>query len=198
MKKSLTMGLIFKSLKIQCVFVAKLLEMGTFFWKIPRYGYLFGTPGYGLFFLIFRQVYPGGALTWKGGTGMCSPQDPLFTYLLPFASPSVEVQHRSKTPISKKNVPCFLQNQTFSENMVIFSCRSQNFATIFVKKLENFAKYSFSSPFFCWKSTHKTPLSRQSNHSQAPKFGNPSRTHLPEQKLSAPLPPGVYPGGPAR
>ena len=124
------------------------------------------------------SLHPGGgALTWKGGTGMCGPHNPLFTHLLLFASPPVRGNSIHKTPISKKNVTFFLQNQTFSEKTVTFSSRSQNFAAIFVKKLENFAKYSFSSPFFYWISAHKTPLSQQSNRSQAPKFGNLGAAH---------------------
>ena len=48
MKKSLTMGQIFKIFqrppeKVEnlCVFVTKSLEMGTFLQSIPKYGYLF-------------------------------------------------------------------------------------------------------------------------------------------------------------
>ena len=61
---------------------------------------------------------------------------------------------------------------------------------IFVKKLENFAKYSFSSPCFCWKSAHKSLLSLQSNCSQAPKFGNPGRNIPTGTKVECPPPPG--------
>ena len=132
---------------------------------------------------------PGRALTWKGGMGMCSPEDPFFTLLSCHSQdPQLRLKSVHKTIISKINVKFCLQKSTFSENMTNFSSRSSNLVPIFIKKLRNLINYQFSSPCFWWKSTHKTPLSRQFIRSQAPKFGNPSRTYLPEKKLSAPHP----------
>ena len=67
-------------------------------------------------------------LTWKGCTETCGPQDPLFTPFLLFTRPTVEVQSIHKTLIGKNVIFCH-QNQTFSENMVIFSSRSSKLAT---------------------------------------------------------------------
>ena len=89
-----------------------------------------------------------------------------------------------KTLIWKINVNFCLQNQQFSENMAIFSSRSSNLTSIFVKKLRNLKNYQLSNLCFWWKSAHKLPLSRQFIHSQAP--GSEIRTYLPEKKVWVP------------
>ena len=73
-----------------------------------------------------------------------------------------------KTLIWKKNVWFCIQDQIFSENLVMFSFRSSKLATIFIQKLEKFVSISLQAPVFCLKSAHKTPLSWQFICTQAP------------------------------
>ena len=74
---------------------------------------------------------------------MCRSQDPIFTPLLPFTRPLVEVQVCLQDPHLKEKCDISLQSKHFLENMTIFSSRSSNLTAIFVKKLENFAKDQF-------------------------------------------------------
>ena len=63
---------------------------------------------------------------------------------------------------------------------------------IFSSQAPKFGNFQLTSPQI-WKfSAHKPPFSEANVSSQAPHFGNPGRTPLPEKKLSAPPPP---PGG---
>ena len=57
---------------------------------------------------------------------------------------------------------------------------------IFSSQAPKFGKFQLTSPQI-WKfSAHKPPFSEANVSSQAPHFGNPGRTPLPEKKLSAP------------
>ena len=59
----------------------------------------------------------------------------------------------------------------------------------FSSQAPKFGNFQLTSPQI-WKfSTHKPPFSEANVSLQAPHFGNPGRTPLPEKKLSAP-PPG--------
>ena len=120
---------------------------------------------------------------------MCSPQDSLFLPLLPFTRPPVEAQVRSQDPHLKEKCDIFPPKQTFLENMTIFISRSSNLTVIFVKKEKKnrfLFKISGLKPLLSMKSAHKPPLSWQFIRSQAPKFGNPGSTYIPEKKSWVP------------
>ena len=46
---------------------------------------MWGVKGVDVMHVCVMYVNPGGALTKKGGMGMCGLEDPLFTPLLPLA-----------------------------------------------------------------------------------------------------------------
>ena len=72
-----------------------------------------------------------------------------------------------------------------------FSRYSLNFHPSFSSQTPKFGNFQLTSPQI-WKfSTHKPPFSEANVSSQAPHFGNPGRTPLPEKKLSAPPPPSI-------
>ena len=83
-----------------------------------------------------------------------------------------------------------------------FSLNSLNFHPNFSSQAPKFGKFSSQAPKFgnfqltspqIWKfSAHKPPFSEANVSSQAPHFGNPGRTPLPEKKLSDPPPRAVY------
>ena len=134
-----------------------------------------------LYCLPLAGILLGGALTWKGGMGMCRPQYLIFTFVLTFTRPHVEAQVRSQDPhlrhksvhrtlIWKKNGTFSLQSKQFSLDMTSFSSRSSNLTASFIKKLETFAKISSKAPVFnenpltspCFQgnlSAHKPPSS---------------------------------------
>ena len=64
---------------------------------------------------------------------------------------------------------------SFPENMALLRTRSSNFAIMFIRKLENFAKISVLKPLVFSEKY-------QFIHSQAPKFGSPGCTYPPEKK----------------
>ena len=147
------------------------------------------------------SVAPGGHWPRKGGMGMCGPEDPLFTPLLLLA----KVPFQAKESVHKT---------PFWENLEILASTASIFTQIFSSQAPNFEIFSSQAPKFgnfqltspqIWKfsahkppnleifssqlSAHKPPFSEANVSSQAPHFGNPGRTPLPEKKLSAP-PPG--------
>ena len=127
---------------------------------------------------------PGRHWPRKGvwGMGMCGPEDLLFTPLLQFAW----VPFQAKESVHK--IP-------FWENLEILTSTASIFAQILALKPPNLKIFSsqapklgifqFTSPQI-WKFlVHKPPFSEASISSQAPHFGNPGPTPLPEKKLSA-------------
>ena len=84
----------------------------------------------------------------------------------------------------------------FWENLEILASTTSIFTQILAHKPLNLEIFSSQAPKFgnfqltspqIWKfSTHKPPFSEANVSSQAPHFGNPGRTPLPEKKLSAP------------
>ena len=110
---------------------------------------------------------------------MCSPEDPLFTPLLPLARVPFQARVSSQDPLLRK----------FGN----FSLNSLNFHPNLSSQAPKFGNFQLTSPQI-WKfSTHKPPFSEANVSSQAPHFGNRGRTPLPEKKLSAPPPPGSLP-----
>ena len=109
-------------------------------------------------FYALKTFDPGKALTWKGGTGMCGPQDPGFHASPAIHKTPVKAQIRLQDPHLKEKCDTSTPKSTFLENMTIFSSRSSNLA---VKKLGNFAKLSVLKPLFCYES----PLTRPHFHS---------------------------------
>ena len=117
---------------------------------------------------------------------MYGPEDPLFTPLLPLA----RVPFQAKESVHKT---------PFSENFEILACTASIFTQILAHKPPNLEIFSSQAPKFgnfqltspqIWKfSAHKPLFSEANVSSQAPHFGNPGRTPLPEKKLSAPPPP---------
>ena len=71
-----------------------------------------------------------------------------------------------------------------------FSLNSLNFHPNFSSQAPKFWNFQLTSPQIWIFSAHKPPFSDANVSSQAPHFGNPGRTPLPEKKLSAP-PPGL-------
>ena len=114
---------------------------------------------------------------------MCGPQDPLFTPLLPLA----RVPFQAKGSVHKT---------PFWENLEILALTASIFTQILIHKPPNLAICCSQAPKFgnfqltspqIWKfSAQKPPFSEANVSSQAPHFGNPGRTPLPEKKLSAP------------
>ena len=92
-----------------------------------------------------HEVWPGGALTKKGGMGMCGPEDPLFTPLLLFA----RVPFQAKVSVQKT---------PFWENLEILAFTALIFAQllalkppnleIFSSEASKFGNFSFTSPQF--------------------------------------------------
>ena len=84
----------------------------------------------------------------------------------------------------------------FWENLEILASTALIFTQILAHKSPNLEIFSSQAPKFgnvqltspqIWKfSAHKPPFSEANVSSQAPHFGNPGHTPLPEQKLSAP------------
>ena len=112
--------------------------------------------------------------------GMCGPKDPPF-----HASPVVH-----KGPISSK---CVSSNDHLLRKFGNFGLYSLNFCPNFSSQASKFGNFQFTSSQI-WKfSVHKPSLSETNISSQAPYFGNPGRTHLPEKKkVECPL--WAFPG----
>ena len=116
--------------------------------------------------------------------GMCGPEDPLFTPLLPLARVPFQARETVRRP---------------SRKFGNFSLYSLNFHPNFSSQAPIFGNFQLTRPQI-WKfSAHKppnleifrsqAPLFRGRNvSSQAPYFRNQGRTPLPEKKLSAPPP----------
>ena len=91
----------------------------------------------------------------------------------------------SQDPLLRKCGNFGLYSLNFHPN---FSSQAPNLE-IFSSQAPKFRNFQLTSPQI-WKfSAHKTPFSEVNVSSQAPHFGNPGRTPLPEKKLNAPPPP---------
>ena len=118
------------------------------------------------------------------GYGDVRPWKPPF-----HASPAVR-----KGPISSKRVS---SQDAVMRKIGKFSLYSLNFPPNFSSQAPKFGNFQLTSPKLgnyqftspqIWKfSVHKPPYSEANISLQAPHFGNPGRTPLPEKKLSAPL-----------
>ena len=114
---------------------------------------------------------------------MCGPEDPLFTPLLPLA----RVPFQAKESVHKT---------PFWENFEILASTASIFTQILAHKPPNLEIFSSQAPKFgsfqltspqIWKfSAHKPPFSEANVSSQAPYFGNPGRTPLPEKSWVPP------------
>ena len=115
---------------------------------------------------------PGGT-DLERGYGDVRPWRPPF-----HASPAAR-----KGPISSKRVS---SQDPLLRKFGDFSLYSLIFHPNFSSKAPKFGNFQLTSPQI-WKfSAHKPPFSEANASSQAPHFGNPGRTPLPEKKLSAP------------
>ena len=131
---------------------------------------------------------PGGGTDLERGYGDVRPWRPPF-----HASPAAR-----KGPISSKRVS---SQDPLLRNFGNFSLYSLNFHPNFSSRAPKFGNFQLTSPKFgnfqltspqIWKfSAHKPPFPETNVSSQAPHFGNPGRTPLPEKKLSAPSPGSV-------
>ena len=135
----------------------------------------------------------GGGTHLNGGTGMCGPQDLLFTPLLQFTRPPSSGTSPFTRPFFERNM-CQFPSKTsiFFRKYYNFHLKKLKFDCNFCQYLEFFFfKISVLKLLFLLKSAHKPPFSRQFIHSQAPppKFGNPSRT-IPTRKKVECLPSG--------
>ena len=139
------------------------------------------------------KLFPGGG-GGGGGTDLERGYGDVRPWRPPFhASPAAR-----KGPISKSQFtrPLLRKFGNFSLNSLNFhpnfSSQAPN-SEIFSSQAPKFGNFQLTSPQI-WKfSAHKPPFSEANVSSQAPHFGNPGRTPLPEKKLSAPLPPGLFP-----
>ena len=144
---------------------------------IPPYDFWYPTS--------IKRDQTWGALTWKRGTGMCGPQDPLFTPLLPFTRSPVEAQICSQNPHLKEKCDISPPKATIFYKIWQFSAPEAQIWPSFLSKSLKILQNISSQALFGWKYAHKPPLSRQFIRPQAPKFGNPGHIYLPEKKLSA-------------
>ena len=116
----------------------------------------------------------GGGTDLERGYGDVRPWRPPF-----HASPAAR-----KGPISSKRVS---SQGPLLRKFRNFSLYSLYFHPNFSSQAPKFGNYQLTSPQI-WKfSAHKPPFSEANVSLQAPHFGNPGRTPLPEKKLSAPL-----------
>ena len=126
---------------------------------------------------------------------MCRSQDTLFTPLLPFTRPLIQAQVRSQDPHLTEKRDISPPKQTFFRKYDNFHPKKfkfdRNFRKKKKKKKKNEKKKSVQKPLFSMKSADKPPLSWQFIRSQAPKFGNPGRTYLPENRKKVSASPGT-------
>ena len=137
-------------------------------------------------------VYPGGGTDLERGYGDVRPWRPPF-----HASPAAR-----KGPISSKRVG---SQDPLLRKFGNFSLNSLNFHPNFSSQAPKFGNFQLTSPQTwkfsahkpqMWKfSAHKPPFSEANVSSQAPHFGNPGSTPLPEKKKKknwVPPPPRVF------
>ena len=103
-----------------------------------------------------------------------------------------------KTPFLRLSGSSQGSQTPFWENLEILASTASIFAQILALKPQNLEIFSSQAPKLenfqftrpqIWKfSVHKPPFPEANSSSQAPHFGNPGRTPLPEIELSAPPP----------
>ena len=121
-------------------------------------------------FFVFAQ---GGGTDLERGDGDVRPWRPPF-----HASPAAR-----KGLISSKRVS---SQDPLLRKFGNFSLYSLNFHPSFSSQAPKFGNFQLTSPQI-WKFfAHKPPFSEANVSSQAPHFGNPGRTPLPEKKLRPP------------
>ena len=135
---------------------------------------------------IARVCTPGGHWPRKGLWGCAALKTPFSRLSCRSQGSHFKQESVHKTP--------------FWENLEISASTASIFTQILAHKPPNSEIFSSQAPKFgnfqltspqIWKfSAHKPPFSEANVSSQAPHFGNPGRTPVPEKKLSAP-PPGV-------
>ena len=125
-----------------------------------------------------RRHALGGGGHWQGVWGCAVLKTPSSED--PIASPAVR-----KGPISSKRVS-WQDPLLRTLNLEILASTASIFAQIFSSQVPKFGNFQLTSPQI-WKfSVHKPPFSEANISSQAPDFGNPGRTPLPEKKVSTP------------
>ena len=90
-----------------------------------------------------RIYLGGGALTWKGSTKMCGPQDCLFTPLLSFTRPPVEARVHSQDPYLKAK--CDISPP---KSNIFRTYEAQIQPQVSSKNLKIVQNISFKTPFF--------------------------------------------------
>ena len=134
-----------------------------------------------MFLKLYKYLMLGGTRLKRGYGDMWTSRPPFHASLAVHKIPSWGTSSFTRPSFERKMWHLPSKANFFLEDMTIFSSRSSNLTEIFVKKLENSAKYKFISPCFWWKSApqfhgnlsaHKPPSS--------------GHTYLPEKKLSAP------------
>ena len=125
---------------------------------------------------------PGGYWPWKRVWGCAALKTP-------FSRPSRSSQgphFKQKSQFTRPLLRKLGNSSLYSPNFCPIWAHKPPNLEIFSSRAPKFGNFQFISPQI-WKfSVHKSPLSETSISSQAPHFGNPGRTPLPEKKLSAP------------
>ena len=117
----------------------------------------------------------------RGGTDLERGYGDVRPWRPPFhASPAAR-----KGPISSKRVS---SQDPLLRKFRNFSLNSLNFHPNFSSQAPKFGNFQLTSPQILKFSAHKPPFSEANVSSQAPHFGYPGRTPLPEKKMSAPPP----------
>ena len=125
-------------------------------------------------------MWPGGTHL-KRGTGMCGPQDPLFTPLLPFTRPPVEAQVHSKDPHLKEKCDISPPKQTFFRKYDNFQLQNLKFDNNVCQKAWKFCKISILKPLFSMKICSHAPTFMAIYPLTSPQVRK-SRPHLPTRK----------------
>ena len=122
------------------------------------------------------------SIPWEGATDLEKGYGDVRPWRPPFhVSPSVR-----KGPISSKSIS---SQGPLLKKFGNFSLYSLNFGPNLSSQAPKFGKFQLTSPQIWKLSAHKTPFSEASISSQAPHFGNPGRTPLPEKSW---VPPPIF------
>ena len=115
---------------------------------------------------------------------MCGPEDPFFTPRLQFARVPFQAKESvHKTPFWENLEILASTSSIFTQNLAL---KNPNLE-IFSSQAPIFGNSPFTSPQIWEFSVHKPPFSEASISSQAPHFGNPGRTPLPEKSWVPPI-----------
>ena len=145
---------------------------------MPRHPHLINIRG---------VIYARGGTDLEKGYGDVRPWRPPF-HPSPVVrkDPISSKRVKSQDPLLRKFWNFFLYSLNLCQN---FSSQAPNLE-IFSSQAPKLGNFQFTSPQIWKVSVHKPPLSEASISSQAPHFGNPGRTPLPEKSL---VPPDLYP-----